>query len=80
MLRLMLGRGLRLVLAGIGVGLAVSLAFTRLMASLLVGVSPTDPLTFAAVVLILTAVALLACYVPARRATKVDPVIALRAE
>jgi putative ABC transport system permease protein len=79
-LRLMLGRGLKLVLVGVAIGLAVSLAFTRLMASLLYGVSPTDPLTFAIVGLTLGAVALLACYIPARRATKVDPLVALRSE
>ncbi len=79
-LRLVLRQGLRVTLAGVGVGLAVSLALTRLMQSLLFGVSPTDPATFAAVAALLLAVALAACWIPARRAARVDPMVALRYE
>jgi len=79
-LRLLLNQGLRLTFIGIGAGLLTSLALTRLMQRLLYGVSPTDPLTFVGVALLLTLTALLACWIPARRATKVDPLIALRSE
>jgi putative ABC transport system permease protein len=79
-LRTVAGRGMTLTLLGIAIGLAAALGLTRVLTSLLVGVRPTDPLTFAAIVLILATVALLACYLPARRATRVHPVVALRSE
>jgi len=78
--KLIAGRGLLLVVIGIAVGVAAALALTRVMSSLLFSVSATDPLTFAAVVLLLAGVALGACLVPARRAIKVDPMLALRHE
>jgi putative ABC transport system permease protein len=79
-LRLVVGQGLRLVFVGVGIGLAAALALTRLMSSLLYGVSATDPLTLAVISLLLVSVAALASYIPARRATKVDPLVALRYE
>jgi predicted permease len=79
-LQLVLRQGLRLTALGLAIGLALSLAFTRLLGSLLFGVTPTDLLTFAGVTLLLSAVALGACYLPARRATSVDPMVVLRYE
>jgi putative ABC transport system permease protein len=79
-LRLVLGQGTRLAFLGIGLGVAAALVVTRLMATLLYGVSATDPLTFTAVALLLALVALGACYIPARRATRVDPIVALHYE
>lgn len=79
-LRLILGHGTRMALIGVVIGIAGAFAATRLMASLLYGVTATDPLTFAAVAILLAAVTLAACYIPARRAMKVDPMVALRYE
>jgi predicted permease len=79
-LRLVVRQGLKLALCGEALGLMVALALTRLMGALLFGVSAADPLTFAGIALLLLVVALAACWIPARRATKVDPMIALRSE
>ena len=78
--RLVVARGLALVAIGLAIGLAGAVALTRFMSTLLYGVTPTDPVTFGRVALLLLAAAMLASYLPARRATRVDPIIALRAE
>ncbi|HUO30899.1 MAG TPA: FtsX-like permease family protein, partial [Bryobacteraceae bacterium] len=80
MLRLVLGEGMRMALAGLAVGVAAALGMTRLMVQELFGIVPQDPLTFLGVATLLMLVALLACYVPARRAARVDPMAALRCE
>jgi putative ABC transport system permease protein len=79
-LKVVVGQGLRWVLMGTGIGVAASIGLTRFLQTLLFGVKPTDLVTFVAVSLILLAVAWLACYIPARRAAKVDPMVALRYE
>jgi len=78
--RMVMGNGLRLILTGLAGGLALSLALTRFLRTVLFGVGATDVITFAAVGMLLSAVALLACYIPARRAMRVDPMVALRYE
>jgi putative ABC transport system permease protein len=80
LLRMILRQGLRLAAAGAAAGLLGALVVSRLMAGVLYGVEPTDPLTFAIVALLLLSVAFAACYIPARRALRVDPLVALRHE
>jgi len=75
---MVVGRGLGMALAGVAVGAVGAVAFTRLIATLLFSVSPTDPVTFLVVSVFLLAVVAAACYLPARRATKVDPIVSLR--
>jgi ABC-type antimicrobial peptide transport system permease subunit len=79
-LKLITWQGMKLVVVGMAMGLLASFAVTRVLASLLIGVSPNDFWTFGAIALLLVSVALLACYIPARKATKVDPINALRYE
>jgi putative ABC transport system permease protein len=79
-LKLIVMRGMRLALLGVVIGLAAAFGLTRLMKSLLFGVSAIDPLTFAGVSLLLLGIAMVACWIPARRATKVDPMVALHCE
>ncbi|HKQ92749.1 MAG TPA: FtsX-like permease family protein [Blastocatellia bacterium] len=79
-MKIVMKQGMRLTFFGIGIGLIGGFALARLMKSLLFGVSASDPLTFAAVAALLVSVAMAACYIPARRAMKVDPVVALRCE
>ena len=79
-LRMVVRQGMQLTLLGVGVGLACALAMTRVMSSMVFGITATDPVTYGGVALLLAGVALIACLVPARRATKVDPIVALRYE
>jgi predicted permease len=79
-LKMVLGHGMKMALAGVGIGLAVAIRLTRLMSKMLFQVTATDPITLATVGVLLTGVALAACWIPARRATRVDPIVALRYE
>ena len=79
-LRLVLGQGLKITLIGVGIGIAAALGLTRLITTMIYGVGALDPLTFAAVAVLLSCIALAACYLPARRAMRVDPAVALRQE
>ena len=79
-LKLVIGQGTKLIVIGVAIGIAASLGLTRLMSAMLYGVTATDPATYVAVALLLAVVALVACYIPARRATRVDPMVALRYE
>src|SRR6185369_128819 len=79
-MKLILGQGLKLAAVGVALGLLGALAFTRMLKGLLFGISASDPLTFTLLAALLVGVALLACWIPARRATKVDPLEALRSE
>lgn len=79
-LKMVIGQGMRLALVGVALGLVAALALTQMIKGLLFGVAPADPLTYGALAMLLTLVALLACYIPARRAMKVDPMVALRCE
>jgi len=79
-MRWVLGAGARMALLGVGIGIAAALALTRLMTNLLYGISAADPITFVGVAALLTLVAFAACYIPARRAMRVDPMVALRHE
>jgi putative ABC transport system permease protein len=78
--RLVVGQGMRLAALGIAIGLFAAFAVTRVMQSMLVGVSATDPLTFVAITALFVVVAMLACWIPARRAARLDPLVALREE
>ena len=77
---MILGQGMRTIAIGLAIGIACSLVLARAIGSMLFGVTASDPLTFAAVIFLLVAAALAACYIPARRASNVDPMVALRYE